>query len=246
MANIIRKWKRIMAVGCKHGEYVHPTIHKQVLKFKRSYDPHYRMELGDICDTTNFRGGAKGTKDEGADPEADYLSGVRWIEQYEPTHIAWGNHDIRLYDSMDSPNGIVAKLASQLWNGLQDTAAKVHAKTVPYDIDDGWFELGGYFWGHGYMYNESAVRDHAEFLTGPCVMAHIHYPQEVKGRTRYAKPSFCVGSMADKKKLKYSRRRRATSRHGHGIVFGEVCDNGAQLWLAQSNNGELMRFPFTI
>ncbi len=246
MANLIRKWEKVMAVGCKHGEFVHPLIHKQVLKFEASYKPKYRFELGDILDTTAFRHGAKGTKDETADVGADFLSGVRWLEQYRPTHIAWGNHDARLVELADAPNGIVAHCASTLWHDLQDAAAKIKAKTVPYDFHKGWFELGGYYWGHGYWYNEQSVRDHAEFLGGPCCIAHLHRAYQENGRTRRFSPSFCVGAMADAEKLKYSRRRRATARHGHGLVFGEVCGNESRLWLARSENGQPLHFPFAI
>jgi len=36
-------------------------------------------------------------------------------------HISWGNHDVRLLDLSDSPNGVIAHAASSLWNALQLT-----------------------------------------------------------------------------------------------------------------------------
>ncbi len=246
MANINRKWRRVMAIGCRHGDLYHPAICKQVLKFRDSFKPEIRFDLGDVLDTRGFRSGAKGTSDESADVGLDFHSGVRWLEQYEPTHIAWGNHDVRLLDLADSPNGVVAHAASSLWHSLQDTAAKLKAKTVPYDFEKGWFQLGGHFWGHGYWYNEASVRDHAEYLGGPVVMAHLHAPHQINGRTRVWSDSFCVGALADIHKLSYARRRRATSRWGHGLLFGEISDTESHLWLAKAKPGDLLRFPFKI
>ncbi len=235
-----------MAVGCSHGELSHAGIQDQVIRFRDSYRPELRFELGDILDTTAFRSGAKGTKDEKADPGRDFWAGKTWLERYEPTHIAWGNHDARLVELSDSPNGVIAHAAATLWNDLQDTAARLHAKTVPYDFERGWFDVGGTYWGHGYWFNEGAVRDHAEYLGGPVVMAHIHTPKVEEGRTRAWSKSFCVGTLADIDKLSYARRRRATARWGHGIVFGEISDKEAHLWLASCPKGEKLRFPFPI
>ncbi len=246
MAYIGRKWKRIFASGCSHGSLSHAGIQNQVIKARDAFGPEIVVELGDVLDTTAFRSGAKGTKDEAADVGLDFWAGVRWLERYEPTHISWGNHDVRLLDLSSSPNGVVAHAASSLWNALGDTAAKLKAKTVPYDFEKGWFEMGGTFWGHGYWHNMQAVRDHAEYLGGPVVMAHLHAPQEVAGRTRERSKSYCVGTLADIDKLTYARRRRATAGWAHGLVFGEICDTEARLWLASAPKGGKLHFPFPL
>lgn len=243
MANINRRWRRVMAVGCSHGDLIDTRIAKQVLRFRDDYKPEIRFELGDVIDTAAFRHGAKGTKDETRPIAPDFFAGKRWLQQYEPTHIAWGNHDVRLLEYADHPNAILAHAASTLWNDLTDTAAHLKAKTVPYDIEKGWFDMGGVFWGHGFMYNENAVRDHSEMLGGPVVMAHLHQPQQVEGRIRGAARSFCVGTLGEIEKFSYARRRRATLRWGHGCVFGEISDKEAVLWLASCPKGGQLRFP---
>lgn len=243
MANIIKRYKRVMAIGCTHGELANKEILKQVLTFRKKFNPDIRFDLGDIVDTAAFRSGARGTPDESQSPEPDEFSALRWMDQYEPTHIAWGNHDARLLDLQSSPNAIVAYAAGKLWTSLTDKARKLKAKTKDYDYEHGWFELGGAFWGHGYWFPESAVRDHAEYLGGPVVMAHLHRTIQENGRTRRDTPSFCVGTLADVDSMKYSRRRRATSRWRHGVVFGEVSDRSSHLWLASCGKGETLKFP---
>lgn len=238
-------WKRIMAVGCSHGDLCHPVIREQVLEFKRRFNPHYRMELGDLIDTACFRNGAAGTKDEARSPRDDRSAALRWIAEYEPTHIAWGNHDWRLHELKDHPKAIIATLAGDMWDELEAAARNVKAKTVPYDIKYGWHHLAGYDWGHGYMYNQWALRDHAEMNGSPTVMAHLHYAHSVEGRTRKDTPSFCAGALADDTKLIYGRRRRACLNHNHGLVYGEVDVSGdrADLHLLRSEQGEPLRIP---
>lgn len=243
MANINRKWRRVLAVGCSHGEFVHPKIRKQVLEFRQRFAPELRFELGDMIDTACFRGGAIGTKDETRSPRDDEAKAHRWLDEYEPTHIAWGNHDWRLYKAQSHPKAIVAELARVMWTSLTDKAAKLKAKTVPYRLRDGWHDVGGTLWGHGYYYNLFAVRDHAETLGQPVVMAHLHTAQQVPGRTRADTNSFCVGALADDTHLEYGELRRASLTHGHGLVFGEVSEKESHLWLVKSPNGQLLHFP---
>jgi hypothetical protein len=144
---------------------------------------------------------------------------------------------------MSDPKAIVAALAGTMWKELNDELVKLHTKTVPYDIEDGWFVDGGTAWGHGFMYNMQAVRDHAEMLGMPVVMAHLHTPQEAPGRTVRDSASFCVGALADDRKLTYGRRRRNSLTHGHGIVYGEMSETESHLWLIKARNNEPLNFP---
>ena len=237
------RWKRVVAVGCTHGELVYPPARKQVLDFVRRFKPEIRFDLGDLMDTTCFRSGAAGTKDEAQSPRDDYSAALRWMDEYEPTHIAWGNHEWRMHRLMDHPKAIVATLAAQMWHGLEDKAAKLKSKTVPYTLRHGWHYVGGVAWGHGFMFNEMAVRDHAETLGCPVVMAHLHAPQEAEGRTIKDTHSFCVGGLVDDENLEYGNLRRASLRHGHGVVFGQVSETEAHLWLAYSENRKPIYFP---
>jgi hypothetical protein len=237
------RWKRVMAVGCSHGDLMHPKARKQVLEFKERYRPDYRFELGDLIDTACFRSGSAGTRDEAHDPRDDHARAVRWIQEYEPTHIAWGNHDWRLFKLMDHPKAIVATLAAQMWNSLNDTAAKVKAKTVPYHRKHGWHYFGGYAWGHGYEYNINSLQSHTASLGMPVCMAHLHHPHQIVGRTVKFSPSTCVGSLADEDKLTYGHERIASLTHGHGIAFGVTNGEETHLWLARSENGQQMHFP---
>jgi len=237
------KWRKIVAIGCTHGNLVHPLVLDSVMAFSDRYKPEIRIHLGDLLETTAFRSGARGTKDESVEIAPDYAAGIDLIKRWEPTHITWGNHDVRLLELATNPSAIVSHAAGTLWNQLVATAEEVGAKTRPYDVINGWFEIGAHSWGHGYMYNVSAVRDHAEMLGRRCVIAHIHRPEMSRARTINQEPSYCVGTLANIERMHYARRRRATTQWGHGCVFGEVSEGRSQLWLASSAPGQQIRFP---
>ena len=229
------RYQRIMAVGCTHGHLIHPKLRKQVLAFRKAFNPQIRVDLGDLIDTAAFRAGATGGHDECEDPRPDANAAVEWLREYEPTHIAWGNHCWRLWKLANHPKQIISVAASTLRKQLTDEATKLYAKTVPYHIRDGWHVIGGYYWGHGYMVNIQAVRDHAEMLGGAVVMAHIHKPEMYVPRTINARPSFCAGTLMDPRNAHYAEFRRATLQWAPGIVYGEVSDTDARLHLAMGS-----------
>lgn len=243
MANPIKRYRRVMAIGCSHGDLIHEQALADVMEFKRRFNPHVRFHLGDLVDSTCFRAGAGDGPDSAKSPSSDMSAAANLIEEYRPTHLAWGNHDWRLHKLMSHPKAIVATLAAALWQDLNGRLAKIRCATRPYDIEDNWFVEGGVHWGHGAMYNMMAVRDHSEMVGGPVVMAHLHAPQMCEGRTIKDAPSFCVGALADDRKLDYGRLRRQSLTHGHGIVYGEISDTEAHLWLIRAANGQPMHFP---
>jgi hypothetical protein len=246
MANINRVWKRVVAIGCTHGHKADKLRQAEVLNFCDRYRPDYRFELGDIVDTAAFRSGAKGTSDEAEPITPDQMAGLKWLDDYQPTHIAWGNHDVRLQELSSHPSAIVAYAASALWNQLTDKAAKLKAKTVPYDIEYGWHYVGGVYWGHGYEYNLHAIMGHAEMLGGPAVIAHLHRPGSAPGRTLADSMSYCVGTLSTIPAMHYARRRKATLAWGPGAVWGEICESKkpeSRLYLTRSSKGEALHFP---
>ena len=240
---IIRKWKRVTAVGCTHGDLASKGRLDEVLKFVDRYQPEVRFDLGDIMDTAAFRSGARGTKDETQPIAPDNLAAIEWMRRYRPTHLTWGNHDWRLVEWMNHYNATLAFAAATVWGALQDEVRRMGVQTRPYHISRNSFYMGGVHWMHGFMFNQNAVRDHAEMVGGRVVMAHLHTPEQVPGRVINAGPSFCVGTLADVDKLSYADRNRSKTRWGAGVVFGEMCETESHLWLASAKPGEPLRFP---
>lgn len=244
MANIVRKWRRVCAVGCVHGNLAYPERLDEVLSFVDRFKPEIRFDLGDIMDTAAFRSGARGTKDESAPIKPDNLAAVEWMRRYRPTHICWGNHDWRLVEWQGHHNEALSFAASVVWGALQDEVKKLHAWQLPY-ANRASFHMGGVHWTHGTMFGENALRDHAEQFGGPVVMAHIHRAESIHGRTVNESGSFSVGTLADVTKMHYADRSRAKNRWGAGIVYGEMCETESRLWLARNKTVEEMQCPKT-
>ena len=227
-----------MATGCSHGELAYPERLDEVIAFRERFKPEIRFELGDVIDTAAFRSGARGSKDESQPILPDKLAAIEWLRRYEPSHIAWGNHCWRLMEWQGHPNAALSFAAGIVWGALQDEARKLNAWQVPYEIGKNWLHMGGYYWGHGFMFGENALRDHAEMLGGPVVHAHTHRAETVHGRMIHECSSYSVGTLADVSKMHYADRQRSKTRWGAGVVFGEMCETESKLWLARNRTDD--------
>jgi hypothetical protein len=217
---IVSKWTKFVAAGCSHSTFACPRATDALIGFCERYKPEVRIDLGDVHDFTAFRAGAKGTKDESASIADDFNAGVAWLKRYRPTHRTLGNHDHRIFKLIDHPNAIVAHCAGKVIEDLRQVDEANGTIVRPYHMKNGWFTFGDTKFGHGWMYNMQAVRDHAETF-GKCVIAHLHVPQEARGRRDDDPISWCVGTLGDPEKFTYAHANRNWLSWAHGFVWGE-------------------------
>lgn len=139
-AAIVRSWKKFVACGCSHGELADPAALNEIVKFNADFKPDKRIHLGDFCDTTAWRSGAKGTKDEGACVADDIGAGLTFLERYEPTLVFNGNHEARLYRFAKSPNALLSHAALITIDSIRDTIIEqLGAEYVEdYSLETGW------------------------------------------------------------------------------------------------------------
>lgn len=245
--NITRKWKRFMAVGCTHGHLVDQSLLKQVLAFKERWKPHTCIALGDHIDLACLRAGAVGTADDAADPEGDLNDGLNFISRFEPSVYLLGNHENRLFTLMESPRAIVSALAARIYAQITDRAKEIRCEVVPYSFQNGWRQYGDCLFGHGYMINEQAVRDHAEAVchgsAQKVVIAHLHRVTQAEGRNRAHPTGYCVGWLGKTEEMGYAALRRATTSWSRGFAFGEYADNETIVWLAKETKNKTFRLP---
>jgi hypothetical protein len=212
-----------MAAGCYHSVYACPQAHAAVLGFRDRYKPEVVIDLGDVHDFAALRAGAGGTPDEVAPLDVDYDAGVAWLRDYRPTHRCHGNHDHRAYKLADHPRAIVKQAARSLIESIRQVDEANGTIVVPYKRRGNWITFGDTKFGHGFMFNAHAIRDHAEHF-GKCVIAHLHTPGEARGR-RFDQPTaWCVGTLADPELLEYADQRRNTDTWAHGFVWGEFSE----------------------
>lgn len=247
LLRVNQQWKRFIAVGCVHGEYQCAEAVRNVLAFRERFKPHTVIDLGDVRDFAAFRSGAKGGKDESANVEVDFMAGTRWLERYRPTHRVDGNHDHRITKLLGHPNAIVAHAAASVAESIRRADEKNKTRVRPYHMRHGWWQFGNTLFGHGWMFNELATRDHAETF-GRCVHAHTHTPGTAIGRMHPQAQAWAVGTMADPERMEYAHTKRAWLRWAHGMVFGEYSDTHChvQLVTAPCANGKEESWPLPL
>ena len=224
MANVIKRRKRWVAVGCTHGIYQDNAAVNAFLKWVDEYKPDTRIFLGDGMDTACLRRGATGTPDEGVSLGEDGTAFFNLMDLYRPTLLMMGNHENRLWQCLDSQKEVVKFAAKCIIDRIKGCADKHEAELVTYGtIADGhsWRLIGGTAFGHGFMFNEQACRDHAEYLGRDVVFAHMHKVLQQKGRCINSPTGYCVGTLCDIPAMAYASTRRATAAWSMGWAWGE-------------------------
>jgi len=240
------KPKRILAVACSHGHLIDEDSAKAVLKFKRDFNPHRTIHLGDFIDVSAFMGGhiASG---EGADVSGDMESGIDFVRQLEPDIIFNGNHEDRLWKLRESSNReLVVYAASRAIDAIEYMARDLKAELVPYagTFDpNSWRTYGGTAFGHGFMFGEMCARDHAEMLGRPVVFGHAHKIIRQPARTLGAPEGICAGCLCSVPAMAYAKTRRQTAAWDNGWVFGEYTDKWCKLYVERRRAWQPAEIP---
>ena len=193
--NVVRNWKRIIAIGCTHGEYANKDALAAVLLFCEQFKPDHRIHLGDAYDTRALRTGAKGSSDEAAPLEGDLKAGREFLRAFRPTVFTEGNHDFRPRQLSTHHNTIVRECAQSVLQRMMEPIKQCGAQWFPWSI---WspYELGGYKFFHGVLYGENYLRDTANRF-GNSVVAHAHRAGVSKGVHINNPTAYGVGTLAD-------------------------------------------------
>ena len=226
---VLKKWKRWLAVSCSHGHLANPAALKAALEMKKRWKPDVTMHLGDFVDLSGLMGSARKDPDS---PERstsireDFDAGLNFLRELGANWIFQGNHEHRLTALQYSPSAIVAHCCTSALSEIHNTCKDLRATYIPYDIEQGWRDLGGTAFGHGYMFNESSVRDHVEMLRKPVVFGHLHRVDRSAGRSIGAPVGWTIGCLADIGSMHYARRQRSVTRWQHGVAWGEYVEGG--------------------
>lgn len=237
------KWKKYLAVGCSHGEFLDPEARKAVLTFQESWNPQTTLHLGDFVDLAAMRSGAQSnanSKDRAKDIASDVAQGVQFLKELRPQHILYGNHEARLFGLKDSPNALAACAAQSVIEDIEKAAKDLKARLYPYHIRS-YAQLGDTKFLHGYMYNVQAIRDHAETY-GRCVIAHIHRTGEEQARNASGDTGYALGMLAQFD-MDYAATRRATLSWKQGFAFGEYNDQHCTVNIVSRPFGQPWRLP---
>lgn len=226
--NPIRNWKRFVAVSCSHGEIICPSARYELLTFCDQYKPHTTMHLGDFIDTTAFLAGATTTEDAPVEPDID--AGLQFLRDFHSyashqRHTWAGNHEDRLWRLATNRREMVAFAARCVIQHIETTCKLLDSPLYQYSYDTMWRLLGDTYFGHGYLFNMQAARDHAETLGRSVVFGHTHTIATATSRTMRNATGYNIGWLGDKTKAGYAKTRRQTRAWANGFAYGEYCDD---------------------
>ena len=230
-----RGWKRLFAVGCSHGHLADKEALETVLGFKERWKPELTIHLGDFMDLGALMGMGRAADEVADDLAYDYTKGMEFLNALEPQTVFLGNHEDRVWKLLNHRNELISWCASKIKSDLEKGVRKLKSELIEYDLESGWRKFGDCSFGHGYMFNESAIRDHAEFV-GKCCIAHLHRPGIARARRHGGATGICVGTLANIPMMKYAKLNKARAMWNHGFVYGEYCEGKnpeAVLWLIE-------------
>lgn len=233
-----------MAVGCSHGVHIDRDAEKAVIGFRDRYKPQTVIHLGDFVDLAAFMSSAKGSVNEGEDIPPDIESGLDFLEKLRPTLVFIGNHEDRIYGlAQKHPDATKRFAAAKVIEGMENCCEKLKAEFVEeYSILTSWRRIGDLSLGHGFMFNEMAIRDHAE-LVGKCLIAHLHRVGQERGRRIGGATGYCVGTLANIPAMRYAKAHKATTKWSLGFAWGEYCDTETIVRLEQRADSGEWRLP---
>jgi predicted phosphodiesterase len=238
---IVRKWKRIIAFGCTHGELVDPIAVEAIQTVQDRFKPDVTVHLGDYTDSTCWRAGAQGTPDESADPEADLVAGLKLLKQTRVTHLCPGNHDIRAARYIDHKDARIAHAATKCMQAIE-----YELKAIGVQVLKGWnvwdsFVFGGTHFCHGLKFNVNAARDMAMMMGSKCVFAHTHKVAQQHVDSRPEMVGYNVGTCSMIREHKYAEARGSTLGWSQGFVHGYFTEGRkpeTRLWLTDAGRND--------
>lgn len=213
--------ERWISVSDNHGNHADPAACGVMFAFLKQWNPTVRIHIGDCFNFAALRKNASDfEKREKMSDDVD--AGISFLDKFKPTHIAWGNHDQRLWDILETDDGPAIDHANSIISKIEEVTHK--AKCVPYCKRKGVIQYGDHRFIHGYHSGIYAA-SHAALAYGNVIMGHVHTTlaasvPRFEGATGYAQGALC------KLEQKYNRAHANTLRQNHGFSYGIKTESG--------------------
>ena len=223
--------------GCDlHGDMQDAATVDSFLRFTKAWKPRYRIFGGDLFDFRPLR--RKAEEDERRQSmQSDVEAGIKFINQWKPTHYLRGNHCERLWDLARFGSGILADYAKHGTNDLESLIKRTGCFMLPYHKRIGIVTIGKLSFLHGYSSGVYAAKATA-MVYGSCLFGHIHAFDQASVPGIQAKAAQSVGCMCSLD-MDYNLRQPGTLRQQRGWAYGVINDKTGDysVWLAKELNG---------
>mgnify|MGYP006921339466 CR=1 FL=1 len=248
---ITRNWRRFIAVSCSHGTHADRTALDAVIRarsgFLRPGMGDEMVHLGDFTDTAAWM--TANADGEGEAVDEDLSVGLQHLEELGVTTALGGNHEVRLWKALQSPNQLKVYAALKAIETVEGRIKAMGARFVKYKGVYSTVQFGDGLLTHGTIYNENAARDMAEMYAKngvrKVISGHTHRCAIGMGRRDDNPVGFNPGTLTREECMDYANTRRATLAWSQGFVWGEFCDNEMVAWLhVQPRHATEWKLPF--
>lgn len=235
------KPRRFVVASDNHGDMVDPVARRALMAFLKEYQPEIRVHAGDNWDFRNLRKGAS-DEEKAASLAEDWDEGATFLTEFfaggKEKVFLRGNHDERLWHFRESATGLVRDYAADGIKRIEGLVRRLGAKMLPYDAQDGVYELGRLSAIHGYHAGASACREHANSYHSDVIFGHVHSFDSVSVKRR-GDPIIAqsIGCLC-RRDMGYINAKTAKLRWGQGWAFGLLFSDGTyHLQHARNING---------
>lgn len=210
-----------------HGSEKSERATEACLSFCRDFKPDVRVIAGDLWDFASIRKGA-GEDERKLSMRDDFDAGAGFARQFfkggRENHLMLGNHDVRVWDLLESTDGAKADCAQMMIDSIKALAAQCKATLWPYDSRDGVLKLGQLNVVHGYHTGAAACAHHSR-IYGNVLFGHVHSIESFQTpglKQQEARAIGCLCSLNPN----YANRKTGKLRWANGWAYGFMFSDG--------------------
>lgn len=231
--------KKFVIASDIHGSEMNDAACESLHAFVGEFKPHIRVIAGDLWDFAAIRKGAD-EEERGQSMACDFACGQSFANKFfsggDENHLMLGNHDVRIWDLLESRDGVKRDLAQKMINDVHALAKKNGADIIPYDSRDGVLAIGDLKVVHGYHTGASACAAHSR-IYGNVVFGHIHSIESFQTPGLKQQEARSIGCLCNLNPH-YASRKTGKLRWANGWAYGWVFEDGTyQIHQARSING---------
>lgn len=221
------KPRRFVIAPDIHGCLLDTRACNAVLSFTKEFKPDIRVINGDLWDFAAIRRGA--SEDERKQSmKDDFDAGASFANTFfrggGEKHLMLGNHDVRVWDLRESPDGVRRDLGETMVGQVKNVARLNGARLWDYDARTGVLELGHLRVVHGYHTGASACAHHSR-IYGNVVFGHCHSIESYQTPGLKQQEARCIGCLCSLNP-DYANRKTGKLKWAHGWAYGWLFADG--------------------
>lgn len=234
--------KRFIYISDIHGEKQDVSAMKAFWSFTSQFKPDIRICGGDLFDFSSLRNSA--SSEEISQSESKGLeTGMDFLSSWKPTVFLLGNHDIRLWNVVNSTRpGIERDWAAKNIESICRITKQSKTKILPYCKRKGIYRNGDLAFMHGFYVGPSAVLKHVNTYRQSIMCGHCHTPQTISMPGVTQTWGHMAGCMCELD-MEYTYKTPSTTAWRHGFCYGFLGNNTSMVFHATPDETGSWFFP---